>query len=192
MKFRSGDLLFRVKGSKVEFRGSWRPNMSSGSMLLAVWAPFWEAFFDQKPIKNRCKFWYDFWYGFWLIFDHLLEAFWINIWAFLNNFSKTAISWKRAPLQWKINIFKVWSLRKSIKNRCYFRYRFQIDFWSISGASEPWKWCFRIGEVLFVITSLFRKKYPKTINFVSRKPPKIIQNSIKNHITNYIKKYIDV
>ena len=85
---------------------------------------------------------------------------------------------------------------KSIKNRskirCYFRYRFQIDLWSNSGGSKPWKWCFRIDEVLFFIKSLFPKSHSKIIIFWSKKPPKINQKSIKNHIKNYIKKYIDV
>ena len=68
-------------------------------------------------IKNRCKFWYNVWYDFWSIFDWFLDAFWIKICRFLDNFLETAISWKWAPLLWKINIFKVRRLRKSIKNR---------------------------------------------------------------------------
>ena len=83
------------------------------------------------------------------------------------------------------------SIKKQSKNRCCFQCRFQIDVWLISGASKPWKRCFHIGEALFFIKSLVRESYATMISFWSNKLPEINQNSIKNHINNYITIYID-
>ena len=68
--------------------------------------------------------------------------------------------------------------QKSIKIRCkfwcYFRYRFRIDFWPISEASDLWKWWFRIGEKLFFIKSLIQKNcyffvWSKTLSEIKQK-----------------------
>ena len=79
------------------------------------------------------------------------------------------------------------SIKNRSKHRCFFQYRFQIDFWSISGASDPWKWWFRIGEVLFFIKSAFRESYQKWSIF----DPKSLQKSIKNRST-IISKFISI
>ena len=91
--------------------------------------------------------------------------------------------------------FYVWYRRNSIFhskslilafNRCCqncvkrfdVRYRFRIDFWTISEASDPWKWWFRIDENLLFIKSLFRKSDAKMITFWSKKYPEINQKSM--------------
>ena len=56
MKWRSGGLLFREKGSMGDMGGRWGPNTNA---MTCSWSPFGfilGGFFDEKSIKNRCIF----------------------------------------------------------------------------------------------------------------------------------------
>ena len=73
------------------------------------------------------------------------------------------------------------SIKNPSQNRCCFRYRFRIDFWSISGASKPWKWCSRLRGVLIFIKSPFRKCCRKYVQNHMKNTPKIMKNLLKRH-----------
>ena len=137
---RSKGLLFRKKGSMDDLSSLWGPNTNAMTCSWSLFVSILGGIFDQKSIKKTMYFLHKLWYGFWAIFDLFLEAFWINIWWFFDNFLETAISWKWAPLQWKINIFKVWRLRKSIKNRSENGIENNIDFWIEIWLILDWFW----------------------------------------------------
>ena len=75
------------------------------------------------------------------------------------------------------------SIKNQTKNWCCVQHRFRIDFWLISGASKPSKWCSRCSVVHFFIKSMFRKSHPKMIQKCSQNQFKINQKSITNLIT---------
>ena len=81
------------------------------------------------------------------------------------------------------------------KNASETRWRFSVDFWSISGASKPWKWWFRISETLFFIKSLFRKSYPKRWwkwrQNAPKTVPETLERSTKKRVENVDRFFID-
>ena len=82
------------------------------------------------------------------------------------------------------------SIKNPSQNRCCFRYRFRIDFWSISGASKPWKWCSRLRGVLISIKSPFRKCCRKYVQNHMKNTPKIMKNLLKRHPEKQSKKHM--
>ena len=82
------------------------------------------------------------------------------------------------------------SIKNPSQNRCCFRYRFRIDFWSISGASKPWKWCSRLRGVLIFIKSPFRKCCRKYVQNHLKNTPKIMKNLQKRHPEKQSKKHM--
>ena len=63
---------------------------------------------------------------------------------------------------------------------CFIDFKwFYVDFWSVSGASKPWKWWFRISETLFFIKSLFRKSDPKRWWTWRQNAPKTVSETLE-------------